>query len=103
MQLLSSAFYQHIEDFSGLLTGLFSNDSNIAKRLQKEERCVLKFKYQQQGFSIPCCVGVLSKDKQDYEFTYWHNLLFNPYLSPEVKVLGFEPDWSEACADPSQF
>jgi len=103
MQLLSSAFYQHIEDFSGLLTGLFPNDSNIAKILQKEERCLLKFNYQQQSFSIPCCVGEFSKDKQDYEFTYWHNLLFNPYLSPEVKVLGFEPDWSEACADPSQF
>ena len=101
MQLFSSAFYQHIEDFSGLLSGLFSNDSGIAKILQEEERCVLEFDYQQQSFKIPCSIGELSKDKQDYEFTYWHNLLFNPYLSPEVKILGFEPDWSEASADPS--
>lgn len=101
MQLLSSTFYQHIEDFSGLMSGLFSNDSRIAKTLQKNERCVLEFDYQRQSFNIPCSIGEFSKDKQGYEFTYWHNLLFNPYLSPEVKVLGFEPDWSEASADPA--
>ena len=103
MQLLSSTFYQHIEDFSGLLTGLFPNDSSIAKILQKEKRCVLKFDYQQQRFSILCSVREFSKDKEDYEFTYWHNLLFNPYLSPEVKVIGFEPDWSKSSANTSNF
>jgi hypothetical protein len=96
MQLLSSSFYQHIEDFSGLMSGLFSNDSRIAKTLQENERCVLEFDYQQQSFNIPCSIGELSKDKQGYAFTYWHNLLFNPYLSPEIKVLGFEPDWIAA-------
>ena len=103
MQLLSSTFYQHIEDFSGLLTGLFPNDSSIAKILQTEKRCMLKFDYQQQSFSILCSVREFSKDKEDYEFTYWHNLLFNPYLSPEVKVIGFEPDWSKSSANPSHF
>ncbi|MDG1177771.1 MAG: hypothetical protein P8L36_14435 [SAR324 cluster bacterium] len=103
MQLLSSTFYQHIEDFSGLMTGLFPNDSNIAKLLQKEKRSVLKFDYQQQSFSILCSVEEFSKDKEDYEFTYWHNILFNPYLSPEVKVIGFEPDWSKSSANPSHF
>ena len=47
--------------------------------------------------------GELLKEGQAYEFTYWHNFLFNPYLSPEVKVLGFEPDWSAASADPILF
>ena len=103
LQLLSSTFYQHIEDFSGLLTGLFSNDSKIAKILQKEKRCVLKFDYQQQSFSILCSVREFSKDTEHYVFTYWHNLLFNPYLSTEVKVIGFEPDWSKSSANPSHF
>ena len=98
MQLLSSSFYQQIDDFSGLMSGLFSNDSRIAKTLQENERCVLEFNYQQQSFNIPCSIGEFSKDKQGYAFTYWHNLLFNPYLSPEIKVLGFEPDWTEASA-----
>ena len=98
MQLLSSSFYQHIEDFSGLMTGLFSNDSRTAKSLQENERCVLEFDYQQQSFNIPCRIGEFSKDEYGYEFTYWHNLLFNPYLSPEIKVLSFEPDWSQASA-----
>ena len=98
MQLLSSSFYQHIEDFSGVMSGLFSNDSRIAKTLQENERCVLEFDYQQQSFTIPCRIVEFSRDKHGYEFTYWHNLLFNPYLSPELKVLGFEPDWSLAKA-----
>ena len=40
---------------------------------------------------------------EPFDFTYWHNFLFNPYLSPEVKVLSFEPDWSCAIANPPSF
>ena len=43
------------------------------------------------------------KEEQAYEFTYWHNFLFNPHLSPDVTVLGFEPDWSDSSADPTSF
>ena len=103
IQLLSSAFYQHIEDFNGVLTGLFPNESKTVKTLLKEKSCVLEFDYLQQSFRIPCSVGELSKEGEDYEFTYWHNFLFNPYLSPEVTILGFEPDWSTASADPPSF
>lgn len=100
MQLLSSAFYQHIEDFSGLMTGLFAKESSTVKTLDKEEKCVLEFDYLQQSFRIPSSVGELPKEKQAYKFTYWHNFLFNPNLSPEVKVLAFEPDWIRTSADP---
>ena len=103
VQLLSSAFYQHIEDFNGVLTGLFSKQSATVKTLVREGCCVLEFDFQQQSFRIPCSVGELLKEGQAYEFTYWHNFLFNPYLSPEVTVLGFEPDWSAASADPILF
>ncbi len=98
--LPSSAFHPHIEEFNGVLTGLFPNESKTVKTLLKEKSCVLEFDYLQQSFSIPCSLGELSKEGEDYEFTYWHNFLFNPYLSPEVTILGFEPDWSTASADP---
>ena len=101
IELLSSTFYQYVENFSGVMTGLFSGSSETVKTLVNKKSCVLEFDYQQQSFRIPFRVRVLKKKEPAYEFTYWHNFLFNPYLSPEVKVLGFDPNWSGAFADPS--
>lgn len=101
IELLSSTFYQHVENFSGVMTGLFSGSSETVKTLVNKKSCVLEFDYQQQSFRIPFRVRVLKKKEPAYEFTYWHNFLFNPYLSPEVKVLWFDPNWSGAFADPS--
>ena len=101
IELLSSTFYQHVENFSGVMTGLFPGSSETVKTLVNKKSCVLEFDYQQQSFRIPFRVRVLKKKEPAYEFTYWHNFLFNPYLFPEVKVLGFDPNWSGAFADPS--
>ena len=103
VQLLSASFYQNVEQFSGLLTGLFSRSSETVKMLVKKRRCVLKFDYQQQSYRIPASLKDFPKEEQAYEFTYWHNFLFNPHLSPDVIVLGFEPDWSDSSADPTSF
>ena len=101
IELLSSSFYQNVENFSGLMTGLFSMNSEIVNRLTKNQRCVLEFDFQQQKFRIPAGIKVLLKKNPVYEFTYWHNFLFNPYLSPDVTVLCFEPDWKGSSADPT--
>ena len=101
IQLLSSTFYQNVEKFSGLMTGVFSKSSETVKTLVKKRKCVLKFDYQQQSYRIPASVKDFPKEEQAYEFTYWHNFLFNPHLSPDVTVLGFEPDWSDSSADPT--
>ena len=101
VQLLSASFYQNVENFSGLMTGLFSMNSETVKMLVKNRKCVLKFDYQQQSYRIPASVKDFPKEEQAYEFTYWHNFLFNPHLSPDVIVLGFEPDWLGASSDPT--
>jgi hypothetical protein len=101
IELLSSSFYQNVENFSGLMTGLFSMNSETVKMLVKNRKCVLKFDYQQQSYRIPASVKDFPKEEQAYEFTYWHNFLFNPHLSPDVIVLGFEPDWLGASSDPT--
>ena len=103
IQLLSSTFYQNVENFSGLMTGVFSMNSETVNRLTKNQRCVLEFDFQQQKFRVPAGIKVLLKNNPVYEFTYWHNFLFNPHLSPDVTVLGFEPDWSDSSADPTSF
>ena len=101
LQLFAASFYQNAEDFSGAMSGIFSRTSEEMKALEKHQYCVMEFDYQQQAFKIPCYVSASQKNEPVYEFTYWHNYLFNPYLSPEVKVLGFDPNWSGAFADPS--
>ncbi len=103
VQLLSASFYQNVENFSGLMTGVFSRSSETVNRLKKNQRCVLEFDFQQQKFRVPAGIKVLLKKNPKYEFTYWHNFLFNPHLSPDVTVLGFEPDWSDSTADPTSF
>ena len=103
VQLLSASFYQNVENFSGLMTGLFSRSSETVNRLKKNQRCVLEFDFRQQKFRVPAGIKVLLKKNPKYEFTYWHNFLFNPHLSPDVTVLGFEPDWSDSSADPTSF
>ena len=101
IQLLSSTFYQNVENFSGLMTGVFSMNSKTVNRLTKNQQCVLEFDYQQQKIRFLADIKVLLKKNPEYEFTYWHNFLFNPYLSPDVTVLSFEPDWSNSSADPT--
>ena len=103
LQLLAASFYQNAEDFSGAMSGIFSRTSEEMKALEKHQYCVMTFDYQQQAFKIPCHVSASPKNEPVYEFTYWHNYLFNPNLSPEVKVLHFKPDWSKTVSDPNPF
>ena len=103
LQLLAARFYQNAEDFSGAMSGIFSRTSEEVKALVKHQYCVMEFDYQQQTFKIPCHVSNSPKNEPVYEFTYWHNYLFNPNLSPEVTVLHFKPDWSKTVSDPNPF
>jgi len=103
LQLLSAKFYQNSEDFSGEMSGIFSRFSKKVKVLKKYQYCVMEFEYQQQAFKIPCHVSESPKNEAAHEFTYWHNYLFNPNLSPEVRVLHFMPYWSETFSEPSPF
>jgi hypothetical protein len=45
-------------------------------------------------------VRALTEDDPAYQATYWHNALFNAGLPGAVRVLGFQPDWALAEADP---
>jgi len=101
MQLLAAKFFQNAEDFSGAMSGIFPRSSEGVEELVKRQYCVMTFDYQQQAFKIPCQVCESPKNESVYEFTYWHNYLFNPNLSPEVSVLHFKPDWSEAISEPT--
>ena len=101
LQLLAAKFYQNAEEFSGAMSGIFSRFSEEVKALEKDQSCIIEFDYQQQAFKIPCHVIASPKNESVHEFTYWHNYLFNPNLSPEVKVLHFKPDWDKTVSEPT--
>ena len=100
IQLLSSTFFQHIADFEGLMTGLFPKNSLTATNILNEKKIFLDFDYQKQSFKIYCSVDELKYEDIGYQFTYWHNFLFNSNMSPESRVLIFRPNWTNSVANP---
>lgn len=100
LRLLSSSYYQYPENFSDLMTALFSANSTLATTLIQEGQGVLHFHQYNQGYTIPCSIHKLEENNRVYRATYWHNHLFNPILA-EVCILAFSPDWSEVKTIPS--
>ncbi len=100
LKMLAAAYYQRPQEFSDQLTALFGSDSEIAERLLAAGRCLLAFEQYSQSYTLPCSVRALAEDDPAYQATYWHNALFNPALPGGVRVLGFQPDWARAEAEP---
>ncbi len=93
---LQSTHYHRAIEFSDEMTALFSPDSALVERLLIEGKCVLEFEQYGQHYSLPCRVRQLEKSESSFQATIWHNRVFNPNLSGEVAILGFQPDWDEA-------
>ena len=100
LEFLADAYYQRPQEFSDRLTALFGPRSGLADQLGNAGRCALYFNQFSQSYLIPCEVLELAPDRPDFEFTLTHNRLFNPGMPPEVRVLGFTPQWHEAQAEP---
>lgn len=100
LQLFSETYYQKHGEFSDLLTATFLPKSEGAQTLIDAKRCHLGFDAYNQNFSLKCQVRSLSKGEPLYQATFWHNLLFNPNLSPDTIILGFQPVWDDCSADP---
>lgn len=100
IKFLSAAYYQRPQDFSDELTALFGPDSGTAEVLLSAGSCRLLFSQYQQSYDLPCRVRALAEADPAFQATYWHNALFNPKLPGEVRILGLQPDWAKAEADP---
>lgn len=101
LKLLSEFYYQKPEQFDDMLTATFPPESAIAAAIRGAERCRLVFAAYGQYWDLPCRVWGLAEHNPLWQATYWHNKLFNPALTPEAVVLGFEPDWARSEADPA--
>ena len=100
LEFLAERYYQTASEFSDTLTASFPPESHTVARLLDHRECRLAFEQFSQRFHLRCTVRHLSRNNPLHEATFWHNLLFNPRLSVDCVILGFEPDWSKSEAEP---
>lgn len=96
LRFLAAAYYQHPEEFSDAMTALFAPHSPLARRLIDMGHCMLDFEQYSQHYRLSCRVEALARSDPGFQFTYWHNSLFNPAIPGDAQILGFKPSWSES-------
>ena len=94
LRFLAATYYQRPDDFSDEMTALFAPRSALVERLLELGHCTLDFEQFDQRYRLRCRVKGLAESDAAFQFTYWHNSLFNPAIPGDVRVLGFQPDWS---------
>ena len=100
LEFFSATYYQKAREFSDILTATFPPGSGGAASIRSAERVTLSFNAYNQQFSLACKVWQLADTNALFQATFWHNALFNPSLSADTVVLGFEPDWEASHATP---
>jgi hypothetical protein len=93
---LQADYFQEPASFGDVLTAVLPADSELARTLTRDGRCVLEFSQFSQSYRLPCAVFETELGEPIREATLWHNRLFNPSLPDDVLVLGFRPDWKSA-------
>lgn len=100
IRFLSATHYQKPGEFSDILTATFPPSSEFSRALLSAGRCWLRFDAYAQSFDLTCKIRQLDKKNALYQATWWHNYLFNPNLSADTEILGFEVDWPASISEP---
>lgn len=100
IRFFSATYYQKANEFSDFLTATFPPKSPGAAKIREAETVRLRFEAYAQVFDLKCKVWRLAARNPLYQSTMAHNRLFNPALSEDTEVLGFEPDWDASTSDP---
>lgn len=101
IELFSETYYQKSKEFNDTLTAVFPEDSPGAAKIRAAEQVILRFDAYAQKFELHCKVWNLAQKNALYQSTWWHNHLFNPDMSEQAVILGFEPDWDKSISDPA--
>jgi hypothetical protein len=94
LSFLAAAYYQRPAEFSDQMTALFGPGNALAEQLIQAQRCILDFEQFDQRYRLTCRVEKSVQSDAAYQFTYWHNSLFNPSIPGDARILAFQPDWS---------
>ena len=100
LRFLGERYYQRPDSFGDELTALCQLDTLLVRALLAQQKCVLRFDAHNQTYYLPCSVRSVAEEESLYQLTYWHNRLFNSNIPASIMVLGFQPDWEKAEADP---
>ena len=101
LAFLQADYFQSPATFSDLLVAVFPAASPLVGALLAEAACNLHFDQFSQAYLLPCTVAELAPEDPAREAAIWHNRMFNLALPDTVHVLGFQPDWASAEADPA--
>ena len=93
LKFLSAGYYQEPARFSDVVTASFAGASLAAARLAAAGTCTLVFEALAHRFTLECRVHELGPSDHLREATWLHNSFFNSELRPDVRILGFQPDW----------
>ena len=96
LRFFSERYYQQPEWFSDTLTATFEENSEKYRDLIQSDTCILRFEAFNKSYTLACKIEWYSTSDYCWQATYWHNLLFNPNLSPNILVVGFKPDWARS-------
>ncbi len=100
IRFFSATYYQKAAEFSDILTATFPPGSQGAASIRDANMVRLRFEAYMQVFDLSCKVWRLASNNPLYQATMAHNRLFNPALSEDTEVLGFEPDWNASSSEP---
>ena len=100
IRFFSATYYQKAAEFSDILTATFPPGSPGAATIREAGNVRLRFDAFAQVFDLHCKVWKLAPHNPLYQSTTAHNRLFNPGLSGDTEVLGFEPDWDASTSEP---
>ena len=100
LTFLQADYFQQPAAFSDRLVAVLPDASPLASKLVAEAACILAFDQFSQTYRLTCKVSELAPRDAAREAAIWHNRLFNPALPGTVHLLGFQPDWALAEADP---
>ena len=103
LRYLAANYFQDASLFSDRMTALFGPGSAAARTLLEAGSCRLIFSEKGQDYRVPAVVRPVPRNDPFWEATFWHNSLFNPNLPGDVEILGFEPDWATAEAEPEAY
>jgi len=93
-------YYQEPEKFSDEMTAVFGADSPTAQAMLKAGDVLFDFEQFSQAFRMFCAVRRLPVKDPAREASLWQARIFNPRIPNDAMVLGFQPDWKNATADP---
>ena len=91
IKFLSSEYYNIPDNFDGSFTATFDNNSELYKKIIKKKKLIAQFFERETGFYFHVNITKLKKNDARWQYTFWHNFFFNPYLNESIEILHFNP------------